>query len=392
MKPFQTTLGCDLDRDFYTKNSQFGLCCHCARAFEVSQTHLVFCTGWLTSRNLNADFEMVDFDTLDMYLRQFYAEARKVKGEKYSKNALVGLRAGINRHLTSPPYSFKINIMKDREFRTSNQTLLGVVKELKRDGLDKTQHRQAIPEADVQKCYSSGVLSDDNPTSLQLKVWFELSLHLGRRGRDGLHNLQKDDFEVKVDESGDSYVQMCYNEADKATHGVDSEGNIKNPRMYATGLSNCPVKSFQLYVAKLNPYCKRFFQRPKKRKYELEDEEWYVGTPVGRNKIGEFMKVISEKAGLSVIYTNHCLRATLITKLHHAGVSAQGIMSISGHRNEKSVKSYVDQLLPSSAQRKGYSNILASAEDVDVVSKTVMPRFDFHELDTNRENNSSCRI
>ena len=136
----------------YTKNSQFELLLPLRGGIYVSQTHLVFCTGWLASRNLNADFEMVDFDTLNLYLRQFYAEARTRHGEKYSKNALVGLRAGINRHLTSPPYSLKINIMKDREFMTSNHTLLGMVKELKKDGLDKTQHKRAIPEADVQKC------------------------------------------------------------------------------------------------------------------------------------------------------------------------------------------------------------------------------------------------
>ena len=228
-----------------------------------------------------------------------------------------------------------------------------------------------MPEADVQKCYSSGVLSDDNPTSLQFKVWFELSLHLGRLGRDGLHYLHKDAFEVKMDESGDSYVQMCCNEADKTHHGVDSEGNIKNPRMYATGLSNCPVKSFQLYVAKLNPKCNRFFQRPKARRkprFEHEDEAWYDNVPVGIHKMSQYMKIISEKAGLGTIYTNHCVRVTLVTKLHHTGVSAQGIMSISEQRN-------------------GYSNILASAEAVDVVSNTVMPRFNCHELDTKLEKN-----
>ena len=67
----------------------------------------------------------------------------------------------------------------------------------------------------------------------------------------------------------------------------------------------------------------------------MRAKEWYENTPVGKNKMTEYMKVISEKAGLSAIYTNHCIRATLVSKLHHAGVSAQGIMSISGHKNVK---------------------------------------------------------
>ena len=52
------------------------------------------------------------------------------------------------------------------------------------------------------------------------------------------------------------------------------------------------------------------------------------------------MKVISQQAELSTTYTNHSIRATTITILDRSGFEARHIMSVSGHRNESSIKSY----------------------------------------------------
>ena len=52
------------------------------------------------------------------------------------------------------------------------------------------------------------------------------------------------------------------------------------------------------------------------------------------------MKVISQQAEWSTTYTNHSIRATTITILDKSGFEARHIMSVSGHRNESSIKSY----------------------------------------------------
>ena len=52
------------------------------------------------------------------------------------------------------------------------------------------------------------------------------------------------------------------------------------------------------------------------------------------------MKNLSEKAGLSKPYTNHCLRATCITMLDQHGFEARHIMQVSGHRSESSITNY----------------------------------------------------
>jgi len=50
---------------------------------------------------------------------------------------------------------------------------------------------------------------------------------------------------------------------------------------------------------------------------------------------------LSRIANLSQIYTNHCIRATAITTLSDAGFETRHIMTVSGHRDEASDRSYV---------------------------------------------------
>jgi len=70
------------------------------------------------------------------------------------------------------------------------------------------------------------------------------------------------------------------------------------------------------------------------------------------------MKELSKAANLSQVYTNHCIRATAITLWSDAGLSNRHIMTLSGHRNENSLKSYSSR--PSSQQLQVCSNVLSS--------------------------------
>ena len=79
------------------------------------------------------------------------------------------------------------------------------------------------------------------------------------------------------------------------------------------------------------------FQRPKS---SGKEEVWYDNMVVGENTLGKQMKVISQQAELSTTYTNHSIRATTITILDRSVCEARHIMSMSGNRNESSIKSY----------------------------------------------------
>ena len=129
-----------------------------------------------------------------------------------------------------------IDITNDKGFTGANLVFSGVLRKLRKDGLDLTQHKKATPFDNMQKLYQSGVLGPQDPVALQNKVVVELSLHFTRRGREGLRELRKDSFRIEVDASGKEYVSMAYHEEEKNHQGGDISGvkvNEKEAAMYA---------------------------------------------------------------------------------------------------------------------------------------------------------------
>ena len=52
------------------------------------------------------------------------------------------------------------------------------------------------------------------------------------------------------------------------------------------------------------------------------------------------MRNLSENAGLSMPYTNHCVRATSIVHMREAGIQDRQIASVTGHKNIQSLVAY----------------------------------------------------
>ena len=171
--------------------------------------------------------------------------------------------------------------MKDRTFQAANQVFCGLMRDYRARGKDVSQHKAALTNADVERLYSSGTLSDKNPQILLYKVYFELSLHCARRGCEGLRDLRRESFILCRDENGHQYVTLAYHKLEKNHQGVNRKESDRDPRMYEQlNDPNCPVASFKKYVAKLNPGCDAFFQRPKTT---ANSDIWYVNCPIGKN-------------------------------------------------------------------------------------------------------------
>lgn len=172
------------------------------------------------------------------------------------------------------------------------------------------------------------------------KVWFNIMLYFCRRGREGQRELRVHNFEVKSDDHGNKYIIQIGSEVTK-NHQSDDDG-VSGGIMYANNNEpqHCPVRSFELYAAKSNGLCDALFQRPRDN-YSVNDDIWYENKPIGKNTLSGMMVTISKCADLSERYTNHCIRATSITILSEAGFNNRHIMSVSRHRNEGSISSYV---------------------------------------------------
>eukprot|EP00117_Sycon_ciliatum_P026295 scpid112350/ scgid21616/ len=109
-------------------------------------------------------------------------------------------------------------------------------------------------------------------------------------------------------------------------------GASDNTATKQAGRIQCPrqVLAISILLQHLNPDCNRLFQRPR-RSLPLRDKVWYENAPLGKNTLDNMMKSLSEKAGTSRIYTNHCLRATCVTVLQENGFSSNDITSVTGH-------------------------------------------------------------
>jgi hypothetical protein len=189
-------------------------------------------------------------------------------------------------------------------------------------------------------------------------------LNFGCRGQEGLHALHKNSYTKFKNDKGMNYYEMTYNDKNKTQHGIDPRENDQEIRLYEKPCDvNCPLSSLDFYLSNLNPDHNCLIQQP--RQFPIQTC-WYAVQPMGKNKILGMMTKISLQAGLSRRYTNHCIKATVATGLKHAGIDVLSIMSVTGHRNVKSLDSYIEG--PSDQQRRSLSATLQSFADAEISS------------------------
>lgn len=225
-------------------------------------------------------------------------------------------------------------------FIPANAVIQGMIKIMRKEGLDKATRHQPIPIEDIRRIYASGAFDINTPSTLQLKTYFEVSLHFGRRGKEGLRELRSDMIVFREDAQGIEYATLGCVAHEKNHQGATGhQDNEHVQRMYSTGKKSCPVESLKSYLGHLNPDCSAFFQRPKTSGY-VGKVVWYTDRPVGSNTISGFMSKISAAANLKTRYTNHCVRATTVTMLRDAGVAPNDIAAVTGHKSLTSIDHY----------------------------------------------------
>ncbi|XP_062585459.1 uncharacterized protein LOC134247142 [Saccostrea cucullata] len=196
------------------------------------------------------DLEAISPSQLNSLLEKFYCEARPLKdGELYHKNTLKNLRGAINRKLAD--LKRNIDIVKDKDFKTSNGVLHGLLKERVREGTSKsTQHKDLIEKCDMEKNSTYFKDAQLNPIILRQCVYFNIAIHFISRGQEFHHQLKLDSFSFQSDDTG-AYVTLSHEIQQKNHQG--GLGNVEmntDKRMYATDTESCPVGMLQLLIEK----------------------------------------------------------------------------------------------------------------------------------------------
>ncbi|XP_067141093.1 uncharacterized protein [Centruroides vittatus] len=250
-------------------------------------------------------------------LKGFYADVRTKDGQRFSVNSLIAIRYALSRfYYRLPQLSRKIDIVRGTAFDEANQIFRNVLKDLETQNRGQSGcQRVDVDTDDRHKLRHYFVHAIHTPRGLLHKVWYDLMLQIGRKGRDGQRMLSKSSFVIGTSTDGRQYIYQTDDE---------EGGNIilENP-----GDLLCPVKNFRMYLARLNPACDALFQRPKDR-ISKQDLCWYVNSPVGKNMLATMMSTISKCAGLSRVYTNIRIRATMYSEAQENGCISCEVLPI----------------------------------------------------------------
>ena len=267
---------------------------------------------------------------LDETLQLFYAGARTKTKDFYSKKSLVSIRYGLQKHFEKER---KIDIVNGDEFKSSNKIFSAMLVKLKKEGKGSVTHKNPLTKEDLVKLYSS--FDVGTPKGLQDKVFVDFMLYFCNRGRENLRELKKSDFILHENQQ---FIELK-DRLTKNHQGGLHDGASQGGRIYKTTLGEgvCPFTSFMKYLAKLNPQCESFFQRPKAARSLDNPDIWYDNMVIGIHTLGNKMKILKKKC-LSREYTNHCLRATSITLLDC--FEARHVMTVSGHTSAASITNY----------------------------------------------------
>ena len=323
-----------------------------------TERHVKRFKAFLEENKLSTEIEKVPINILVNYLCFFYYSLKTKDGKPYSASSLICIRAAIQRYLNSPNVDRRINIIDDVQFKRANGILKAMVKKwMNHEGTSNVKY-DSIDKDDLVKI--KDYFTRDTPDVLQEEAWFSIVYYLALRGREVLRDLPKNALEFLLDASGREYIYINTTYITKNVRvslSTKDFENLSQARIYDVPEcpNRCPVSCLRLYLSKIKPDCNLLFPIPLK-KYR-DQTFWYCEKrSLGVNSIGSFMKRISEKAKLKKIYTNHCLRVTVVSTLRDSGLQSNDIAAVTGHKNVQSVERYVRR--KKDGEKRLYSQML----------------------------------
>lgn len=215
---------------------------------------------------------------------------------------------------------------------------------------------------------------------LQHEVFFKICFHFGFRGREWLRDLKKSDIVFGLDSSHSEYVSLSRQCLSKNVKGsLNREEYVEKKAITMYGVPDepelCPITAVKFYLNKLDPNNDELFPKPLK-KWSFDAEVWYCSKSVlGKNTLNELMKKISIEAKLSRAYTNHCIRATVVTELKEANVPVEEIQIVTGHKNRSSVDRYIKRVSDTKKQKLSTALSASMKGDFKIGNYNIMVTF-----------------
>ena len=191
-------------------------------------------------------------------------------------------------------------------------------------------------------------------------------LNIGQRGRDEARKLKWGD--ISVDQGDEGRYLKFRERTTKTRTGESSDTRSFIPKAYENQEKpyRCPVRLFQLFTEKRPPTMMYdgapFYLAVNYSGKDLSRHAWYKAAPLGKNKLGQFLRDITSEAQLHGRFTNHAVRSTSIINLLYARFAPNLIQQMSGNKDVDSLKNYATA---SAKQQKMMSDILANPDKIE---------------------------
>ncbi|XP_065302691.2 uncharacterized protein [Dermacentor albipictus] len=240
----------------------------------------------------SASLRQLDKLALAGLAREYVDSSRARQGPLHSARSLRRFQVGLNNYLRSL-YGGDFDLGRDPAFAPlAAPSASGAANAGGASRMGQAADAVVITAEDLTKIGQYFWRVINTPRGLQQKVWFDLMIHLGSDGIENQHAMRKDSFALlKSPADGRRRLQW------KIAGGASVPDDPENPL--------CPVRTFQLYLSKLNVACPALFQRPHDG-ITKTSRFWFHMFPLNNTMLALMMYDISKDAGLSRVYPNFC--------------------------------------------------------------------------------------
>ena len=233
----------------------------------------------------------------------------------------------MNRYFMSLSGGHSKDLIKQKEFMSSNSVISN------REQLDISPYKRSFSKQDLARLVSSGILARDEPMSLLRKVYLDLMVHFGLKGREAVRDLRRDSFLFRTDEHGFKYYCLNLEECSSGKKYSEMNDWFWESRMYEEPSSDhCPVRSLSLYFSQLDPTCATLLQRPIER---FVVSQCKFSGPYGSGSIARLMQEISQDAKLSTMYFASSVKTTVIHMLDKEALDLDPVTKMAMYRITK---------------------------------------------------------
>lgn len=272
-----------------------------ASSGDDDERHLRTC-GLLGFRDLCvkkgiASLRQLTKNELAKLVKEFFDQSR-IKQGCYNSRSLRRFHIGLT-HYFRPQFGSDFDMERDPAFADVSSSLPpsnSRARSAKLAGnVVQTADAVVISTEDLTKIGQYFWRVINTPRGLQQKVWFDLMIHLGAEGIENQHSMRRESFVIlKSQTDGRRRLQW---KVDGKSRGPPVQDDPESPL--------CPVKTFQLYLSKLNLACPALFQRPHDG-ITKASRFWFHMFPLNNTMLALMMYDISKDAGLARVYPNFC--------------------------------------------------------------------------------------